>query len=224
MSADQDFSGPAQRPLRRDAQRNRDAILAAARTAFAAEGISTPLDGVARAAGVSIGTLYRNFPRRVDLMRTVFDDRLRECVAAGERAVAAEDPWSGFAGFIERLSELQAHDRGLNDLLSMDFGCDWSTEAHDRLQDLSEQIVARAHADGSLRADVTAADLTILAWSYARIIHATRTTAPAAWRRQLALALDGFRAERAHPLPEPPLDSGQVRVAMASLGASISWG
>ncbi|MFF3754691.1 TetR/AcrR family transcriptional regulator [Streptomyces sp. NPDC002018] len=223
MTPDRTAAKETGRPLRRDAQRNRDAILAAARTAFAREGISTSLEAIARQAGVAIGTLYRHFPRRLDLMQAIFDDRLDECVRAGRQALTVPDAWEAFTGFLERLCELQSQDRGLNDLLSMTFSCDWTTEAHERIQDLFRRIVARAHHDGRLRPDVTAEDLALLVWSHTRIIEATRATAPHAWRRHLALTLDGFRADRAHPLPEPPMAAAQVRDAMAALGESMVW-
>ncbi|MFI9202349.1 TetR/AcrR family transcriptional regulator [Streptomyces sp. NPDC053048] len=223
MTPDPSAAKDTGRPLRRDAQRNRDAIVAAARTAFAEQGISTSLEGIARRAGVAIGTLYRHFPRRLDLMRAIFDDKLEECVRAGERALTVPDAWEAFTGFLERLCELQAADRGLNDLLSMTFSCDWTTEAHERIQELFRRVVARAHHDGRLRKDVTAEDLALLVWSHTRVIEATRTSAPNAWRRHLALTLDGFRADRAHPLPEPPMAASEVRDAMAALGESMVW-
>ncbi|MFI7099647.1 TetR/AcrR family transcriptional regulator [Streptomyces sp. NPDC050161] len=223
MTAERTATTETGRPLRRDAQRNRDAILAVARTAFAEQGINTSLEGIARQAGVAIGTLYRHFPRRLDLMQAIFDGKLESCVEAGERALTVPDAWEAFTGFLERLCELQAQDRGLNDLLSMTFSCDWTIDAHERIRELFAKVVARAHEDGRLRTDVTAEDLVLVVWSHTRVIEATRTSAPHAWRRHLALTLDGFRADRAHPLPEPPMAAAAVREAMAALGESVVW-
>jgi hypothetical protein len=103
------------------------------------------------------------------------------------------------------MCELQASDRGFNDLASMRFpDARHTAGAQARIYDLSRRIVGRAQDSGLLRADVTAEDLAFLIWSQARIIQATRTVAPRAWRRHLGLMLDAFRAERAHTLPEPP--------------------
>ncbi|GAA4798396.1 helix-turn-helix domain-containing protein [Streptomyces ziwulingensis] len=223
MTAERTATTETGRPLRRDAQRNRETILAAARIAFAEQGINASLEGIARRAGVAIGTLYRHFPRRLDLMQAIFDDKLEACVRAGERALTVPDAWVAFTGFLERIFELQAQDRGLNDLLSMTFRCDWTTHAHERLWEVFAKVVARAHQDGRLRPDITAEDLALVVWSHTRVIEATRASAPHAWRRHLALTLDGFRSDRARPLPEPPMTAAQVRDAMAALGESVVW-
>src|SRR6266496_1876730 len=88
-------SAPA-RPLRRDAQRNRDSLLAAARAMFAEHGMQASLEQVARRAGVAIGTLYKHFPTRLDLVQEVFAGKLAICVAAAEQALTMDDAWEGF--------------------------------------------------------------------------------------------------------------------------------
>jgi hypothetical protein len=109
----------------------------------------------------------------------------------------------------------------LNDIASMRFPTGAVTEqAKTRAYRLSRQIVRRAQRQGTLRPDLTAEDLAFLIWSQARIIQATRAIAPNAWRRHLALMLDAFRAERAHPLPEPPMTPREVERAMTTLGGS----
>jgi AcrR family transcriptional regulator len=199
--------GPAGgRPLRRDARRNRDAILAAARTAFAAQGLDAPLESVARQAGVAIGTLYRHFPCRLDLVEAVFTAKAQAWVAAGEQALAMPDAWDGFTFYLERSCELQADDLGFTGVASMHLATARGLEAiKERAHGLSRRIVARAQRAGSLRADVTAEDINVLLWSSARIAEVTCLVAPRAWRRHLGLMLDAFRAENAHPLPAPPL-------------------
>jgi AcrR family transcriptional regulator len=106
----------AARGLRSDARRNRDALLRAAREAFAVHGLDAALEQVARDAGVSIGTLYRHFPARIDLVQAVFTDRLEELLAAAERAAAMPDAWAGLRLYLEATCELQASDRGFDDL------------------------------------------------------------------------------------------------------------
>jgi AcrR family transcriptional regulator len=216
-----DVPGSVTRPLRRDAQRNREAIVTAARSVFAEHGLEAPLEKVARMAGVAIGTLYRNFPTRLDLIEALFAEKLQDWIKAGEQALAMEDSWEGFAFYLEKMCELQASDRGFNDLASMRFpDARHTVETQARIYDLSRRIVRRAHDSAVLRADVTAEDLAFLIWSQARIIQATRTVAPRAWRRYLGLILDAFRAERAHTLPEPPLRPADVRHAMLTLSGS----
>src|SRR6266540_272671 len=202
-----DLPRPA-RPLRRDAQRNRDAIVAAARQVFCDHGLEAPLEEIARRAGVGIGTLYRRFPSRVEL------------VDAAEQALAIDDPWDGFAFYLEQTCRLQAADRGLNDAMGMRFPRAATVEAvKSRLFDLVAQVVDRAQASGQLRPDLTLEDLAFVTWANTRILQAGRAAgAPDAWRRHLGFLLDGFRADRAHPLPQPPLSPRQVHRAMLTLG------
>jgi AcrR family transcriptional regulator len=206
------------RPLRRDAQRNRDAILSAGRAAFAAHGVEAPLEAVARHAGVAIGTLYRHFPSRLHLVEAVFMEKALAWVQAAEEALAIPDAWDGFAHYLERLCELQSDDRGFNDVACMRMvaAC-CLEETKERALLLGRQIVERAQRDGSLRADITAEDIAFLVWGSTRITEATYAVAPRAWRRHLGLMLDAFRAENARPLPEPPLTPQQVHDAMMTL-------
>ena len=216
--------GPStQRPatrLRRDAQRNRDAIVAAARQVFCDHGLEAPLEEIARRAGVGIATLYRRFPSRVELLDAVLADNLQAHIAVAEQALATDDPWDGFAFYLEQSCRLQAEDRGLNDVMGMRFPRATAVEAaKTRLFELVGQVVDRAQQRGHLRADLTPEDLAFLNWANTRILPAVRAAgAPEAWRRHLGLLLDGFRADRAHPLPQPPLSPHQVHRAMLTLG------
>jgi hypothetical protein len=78
-------------------------------------------------------------------------------------------------------------------------------------------MLTRAQEAGEARRDITLADIVNLIWSNGRIIEATSATAPNAWRRYLHLMLDAYRAERAHPIPEPPMTSEQLYDAMVHL-------
>ncbi|WP_424530996.1 TetR/AcrR family transcriptional regulator [Sphaerisporangium viridialbum] len=221
MPSDEPTPTKTARPLRRDAQRNRDALVDAARTIFASEGLDAPLEQIARQAGVAIGTLYRNFPTRMDLVEAIFVGKLRTWLESAEQALSMDDAWQAFAFYLEKLCELQAHDRGFNDLASMRFPhaeCMERTQA--RINELSRRIVERAQGEGVVRPDVTVEDLAFVIWAHTRISEATSEVSPTAWRRHLGLMLDAFRAERAHPLPEPPMRPEQVYQAMVSLGGS----
>jgi AcrR family transcriptional regulator len=214
-----DLGRPA-RPRRRDAQRNRDAILAAARQVFCDDGLEAPLEEIARRAGVGIGTLYRHFPSRVELLDAVLADTVQAHVEAAERALAMDDPWDGFTYYLEETGRLQAADRGLNDAMGMRFRRAAAVEAAKaRMFDLVTQVVARAQHSGQLRADLTLEDLALVTWANTRILQAGRAAGAAeAWRRHLGFLLDGFRADRAHRLPQPPLSPRQVHRAMLTLG------
>ncbi|MFD7605551.1 TetR/AcrR family transcriptional regulator [Streptomyces mirabilis] len=206
------------KPLRRDAQRNRDAIVAAARTAFSEQGLGASLEGVAREAGVAIGTLYRHFPTRLDLVETLFNAKYSELLTTAEEAAAMDDAWEGFCRYLEKLCQLQACDRAFNDLVSARLPLHVAgRKMYERTKELGIQIMRNAQEQGVLRGDVTAQDIAFVIWSQAGIIQATRTIAPQAWRRHLHLMLDAFRTEGAHELPEPPLTSQQVDQTLVTL-------
>jgi AcrR family transcriptional regulator len=212
-------AGAAARPLRRDVLRNRVALLAAAREVFAAQGLDAPLEHIARRAGVGIATLYRHFPTRADLIDAILTASVRAYVRIAEEALARDDPWDGLVHFLEGTCELEAADRGLNDMMSMRLPAAAGADAaKSRMYDLAVRIVRRAQDSGQLRADVTPEDLALLTWANTRIQDATAGIAPNAWRRHLALLLDGFRAAAARPLPEPAMTPRQVYRAMLSLG------
>ena len=204
--------------LRADAARNRAAIVEAARAVFAEQGLDAPLDEIARRAGTGNATLYRRFPTRGDLIAAVFADRMTEHLEAVEAGLADEDPWRGFASYVETVAAMQARDRGIADLVTMDVSSapeieDLRSRAYDGLV----RLVARAHEAGVLRADFTDQDVVLLLMANAGVVQATRDAAPEASRRFVALMLDGFRAEGAHPLPAPPAPARLYR-AMLRLG------
>ncbi|MDP4507321.1 TetR/AcrR family transcriptional regulator [Nonomuraea turcica] len=199
------------KPLRRDAQRNRDLLVAAARDLFATRGLDVALDEIARTAGVSNGTLYNHFPSRNDLIDAVFADRTATVARIAEHALSMADPWAGLVHFLERVCELQAADRGYNDLVSRRVPqVAPPSENHARGYELMQRIVRRAREAGVLREDCTLEDMAFVTWGIARTVEATGAVRPLAWRRHLALILDGFRASAAHPLPEPPMTPDEL--------------
>lgn len=209
-------------PRRRDAQENYDRLLAAAQREFAARGVDASLERIARDAGVSIGTLYRHFPNRLDLILAAFEPRLQEFLDGASNALEVDDPWNGFVSYLENLFRVQAGDRGFNDFLSRRFPDSAETERiHDQMCRQIEDVLTRAQDAGKVRPDLTMADIVNLIWSNGRMIDATSLTAPDAWRRQLYLMLDGYRAERAHPIPEPPMTDKQLYAAMVQLSTAI---
>jgi AcrR family transcriptional regulator len=210
-------SAPAKtRPLRRDAQANRDRIVAASRVVFAAEGVDVPVEEIARSAAVGMGTLYRHFPAKEDLIDAVLEDAFAAFVGAAEQALAEEDAWEGFCGFLERVFALHAENRGLKDIIATQAHGRARAEAmRTRMRPLLRRLIERAHEQGSLRADFTAEDMPIVFWTGGRVIEATAGVAAELWRRYLGLLLDGLRAEAATPLAQPPLTAAQLKHATA---------
>ena len=143
-------------PLRRDARANRDRILAAARISFAAGGIDVPVEEIAKRAGVGMGTLYRRFPTKEDLIDAVLEDSFDAFAAAAERSLEEDDPWAGFSGFVERTMELHAENRALKDVLATgEHGRERLEAARERLRPLLRKLIERAQASGDLRPDFT---------------------------------------------------------------------
>jgi AcrR family transcriptional regulator len=217
----EDDAQQGRRVLRRDARERRSRLIAAAQAEFAARGVDASLEKIARDAGVSIGTLYRHFPRRLDLLVAAFRPRVEEYQRGAAEALATEDPWAAFVLYLENLFATQADDRGFNDFLSRRFTDSAETERiHDQLCDQIQQVLDRAQSAGVVRADLTRADIVNLIWSNGPIMEATSTTAPGAWRRNLHLVLDAYRADRAHPVPEPPMTDQQLYDAMVHLSTT----
>jgi AcrR family transcriptional regulator len=204
-------SGTRVRPLRCDAERNRDRILVAARAAFAADGIDVSVEEIARLAGVGMGTLYRRFPTKDDLIDAVLEDALADICLAAESALDEDDAWTGFSGFLERVFELHVRNRGLKDVIARRMQSRGRVEAaRARMRPLVARLIARAQEQGSLRSDFTPEDMPMLFWTGGRVAEMTSSVAPEFWRRHLGLLLDGLRADAATPLPHPPLTRAQL--------------
>jgi AcrR family transcriptional regulator len=197
-------------PLRRDAQRNRERLVEAARAVFAVRGLDVALEEVARRAGVSIGTLYNRFPTRADLVAAAFADRTAIVVDIAEHALSMDDAWAGFVHFVEQVCRLQAADRGYNDLAARSLPQAAPTPDHARGYELMTEVVDRARRSGTLRPDFVLSDMAFVTWAITRTIEATADEDPEVWRRHLGFVLDGLRAPAAHPLPTPPLTPEQI--------------
>jgi AcrR family transcriptional regulator len=182
--------------LRADAERNRSALLHAAREIFGEHGLDASLDEIARRAGVGNATLYRRFPTRRDLIAEVFAGQMTTWANLAGESLADPDPWHGFVTYVTRVCEIQATDRGLSDLLVSS-----SFEDDERLSDLlrtaqqaAAEVIRRAQDAGALRADLTRVDLRMLMMANAGV--AVRSSDPEAWRRLLTLFFEGVATRR----------------------------
>jgi AcrR family transcriptional regulator len=213
----QDVTG--ERPLRRDAERNRQRILAAAAEVFTGHGLDATLDEVARAAGVGVGTVYRRFPDKESLVAELFRDRIDALVTVAEQACAAADPWQGLVTYLEFAAAAMAGDLGLRQLMMFaTYDRDQVCYARDRMRPVITTLVERAQASGDLRRDFMATDLKMIAFMLASIAEYTAPVTPEAWRRYLAMLIDGLRPSRdgvsALPVPAPtPQDLADLMTA-----------
>ncbi len=202
-----------ERPLRKDAERNRQRILDAARELFAARGLGVTLNEIAHHAGVGVGTVYRRFPDRAQLIEALLEQRLQEIAGLLKAASEDLDPWQALTGFQQRVLELQAEDRGLKDLL---LGAPGASERlakmRGQLRPLAARLVARAREAGQLRNDCEPEDLGIVQLMLSAVIDAGQDVAPDLWRRYFAILLRGLRGDDAppEPLPAPAVSPSQM--------------
>jgi AcrR family transcriptional regulator len=212
-------SPPTGRPLRRDAERNRQRILEAAREAFAEGGLGVTLDEIANRAGVGVGTVYRRFPDKEQLIDALFEERIGELVALAEASLRQDDAWEGLVGFLEGATELHACDRGLKEVaLSGVHGLERVGRARQLMFPLVTRLVARAQDQGSLRPDLEPTDLPLLQLMLGSLSECTREVEPEVWRRFLGILTDGLRTRRdaPNPLARGALGPEQVQRTMRS--------
>jgi AcrR family transcriptional regulator len=148
---------PPPRPLRADARRNREKVLAAAREAFAVEGPAIGLDEIARRAGVGAGTVHRHFPTKEELFSAVIADRLTELAEAARELAEAPDPGQAFFSFLAQLADAAAANAAISS--SFTGGNKPVLEAGAALVAALGRLQARAQAAGALRKDVDVAAL-----------------------------------------------------------------
>ena len=183
------------RPLRKDAERNRQRILTAAREVFAVRGLEVSMDDIARHAELGIGTVYRRFPSREHLVEALFEERLNWLVTVAEEASVNPNPWAGLTDFMERAVQAMGEDLGLRDVLfGRAYGHSHVNVARTRLEPAVTQLVARVRDAGLLRPGIEAYDVPLIQFMIGAMIEYTEQIEPGLWRRYLALMLDGLRA------------------------------
>jgi AcrR family transcriptional regulator len=176
--------------LRRDARDNRAKLRAAALEIFLAKGLDAPLNEIARAAGVTIGTLYHHFGSREGLIDAVIPDIAGSRLQAFASDVMAHDtPRQRLDAFVHGMIELQRDDPALNDAILRRYpGATALTGICERSAALGQSLVSHAHADGSLSPDFTVDDLFCLLWLAG--VASREPDAPAGWQRVIGQALE----------------------------------
>jgi AcrR family transcriptional regulator len=178
------------RPLRADARRNRERIVKAATAVFAHQGVDAQMDDVARRAKVGVGTVYRHFPTKEALLEALVRDRFEEIAGYALEALQRDDAWEGFCELVWRAAERNAPDRGFCELVS---ASDQSAVVEEcGLARSTQELMDRARAQGTLRADATQADVPLIMIGAGSIMRTIPESD--AWRRFVTLMLDGLRA------------------------------
>lgn len=190
------------RPLRADAARNRESLLAAAAEEFAERGLEASVADIARRAGVGKGTVFRHFPTKDDLIAAIVLHRIDALTAAGERLLDAADPGAALLEFLTVAARWQ---RQL-DLSFLQEAGDVNAEvtaSRERLFRTVGALVDRAREHGAVRQDVTGTDVVLLMCAPNHVVSYLPDAPPDLWQRYLAIIFDGLRPEGAHPLPQP---------------------
>ncbi|MEV0554640.1 MULTISPECIES: TetR/AcrR family transcriptional regulator [unclassified Streptomyces] len=179
----------SRRPHRKDAARNYDALITAAREAFAEHGAEASLEDVARRAGVGIGTLYRNFPTRRHLFESVYADEVNALCRVAEE-VADLEPWEALTTWLDRFADYMVTKRAVREALNDE--SEIFTACRESLYAAGGPLFERAQRTGAARTDMTFFDLLRMVSG----ITATAFDDDAQRDRVLSVALDGVRASR----------------------------
>ncbi|MFE5330456.1 TetR/AcrR family transcriptional regulator [Embleya sp. NPDC056575] len=196
---------PRKRGRQAEAARNDRRVLAAAREVFTSQGADAPVSAVAERAGVGIATLYRRYGTKEELLQKLTVSAAEQYSEAARTALAAEDPWAGLAGYVR-----ECVDFGPGSLAPIAGTVRFTAEMAEagRVSDrLAEEVVARAHAAGVLRADATTVDIFQVIEQFSRRPPVPTTADANARERLVALVLDGLRARPDNtdfPLPGRP--------------------
>jgi AcrR family transcriptional regulator len=178
------------RAMRADARRNYDRLIAAAREVFAADGEGASMEAVARKAGVGVGTLYRHFPRRIDLVEAVYKIDVDELVEAAE-ATRTLEPWEAVVAYLEAFVRYAQSKRNfLNELReAFEKNPGLRLDSRERIDAATDRVIRRGQGNGVVRTDVDGADVTQLLAPMCT----SATITPEQTARLLPLILDGLR-------------------------------
>jgi AcrR family transcriptional regulator len=199
------------RPLRADAQRNHELILAAADAAFREHGANASLDDIARRAGVGIGTLYRRFPTRDALLAAILDEGTAAIVARGNELLTARSPKDGLTRWLEALAVHVTRYRGLTGLVAGAYGVKGEPlcTGCNAISGIGEALVRRAQEAGELREDARPQDVVLSAHAAAWV--GEQSGDPEAPNRLLATVMAGYAA--AGPKKPPAKRASRRRTA-----------
>ena len=205
------------RNLRKDAAVNRERLLSAASELFAEHGLNVTLNDIAHHAGVGVGTAYRRFANKEEVINALFEQRLQEVADVAQQALDNPDAWDGLVDFIARAMHMQFGDRGLNEIMNnRALGDSRVAEVRDRIAPIITELVDKAKAQGVVRPDFDQSDIIFIEVALSAIMDRSRVVSPELYRRYLAMFLDGIKADRSSftPLPVKPLSRNQTHEAM----------
>jgi AcrR family transcriptional regulator len=189
------------RAMRADARRNRAAVMAAAKLLFAEQGLDAQMPDVAKQAKVGVGTVYRHFPTKDDLIAALVAQRFERLAQSARDALDRPDPWEGISDFIRFSAEIQAEDRGLCEVMGSRPEVMNEAAFAVGLPELCDRLIKRGQRSGQLRRDLTWEDIPMIACGLGRITGATVGPTTGRWPRLVEIILDGLRAPGSGKLP-----------------------
>jgi AcrR family transcriptional regulator len=191
------------RVLRADARRNREAVIGAAKKLFADQGLDAQMPDIAKAAKVGVGTVYRHFPTKDDLIAALAVERFERLAEKAREGIEAEDPWEGLCDFIRFAARLQADDRGLCEVMGSRPEVMNQSALAVGLDKLTDKLVKGAQRSGELRKDLDWQDIPMIACGMGSVTQATMGPGMGRWPRLVEIVIDGLRAPGGTKLPRP---------------------
>jgi AcrR family transcriptional regulator len=189
--------------LRADARRNREAVIVAAKKLFAEQGLDAQMPDIAKAAKVGVGTVYRHFPTKDDLIAALAVERFERLAEKVREGIEAEDPWEGLCDFIRFAARLQADDRGLCEVMGSRPEVMNQSALAVGLDKITNELVKRAQRSGELRKDLDWEDIPMIACSMGSVTQASMGPGEGRWPRLVEIIIDGLRAPCDSRLPKP---------------------
>jgi AcrR family transcriptional regulator len=184
---------------RADARRNRKRILEAARLQFSEHGLEVHMERIAQAAGVGVGTVYRNFPTKEDLLQALVDERFAYFAEVAREALDDPDAWNGFCSMMRESARVTAEDRAVSEALDQMSGLCNAAAEKVGLDEVVDELIERAKASGAMRPDFSVHDISSIMCGLGRATAVREGAPPMDWERYLEIILAGLRAPAAAP-------------------------
>lgn len=184
---------PGERPMRADAVRNRERVIAAAAAVFAEHGVEAGVPEIAERAGVGKGTVYRNFPTKEHLIAAIVVMRINAFENDITEALENEDAFEGFRAALARAATAKVCDHSFADAISTSSELEGMPEARESLIVVLDQLMDKAKKQGRMRPDASATDVRVLFGGGTRLLAADGNTDPEAWQRLGHLVADALK-------------------------------
>ncbi len=189
-----------ERAQRVDARRNRGRVVAAARRCMAREGLDAQMDEIARVAGVGVGTVYRHFSTKDELVEALAAERFERLRELALAALQEDDPWKSFEGFIRASARIQTDDRALSEVLTSRPETMGRAAESVGMLELVAELLGRAQSAGVVRKDAHPRDIPMIMCALAGTFRNPHSNPD----RYIGLVLDGLRAAGAKLTKLPP--------------------